>query len=535
MKLRLYTAIILLATLLGSRAQESKELHYRIWFGDKGESACSIERPLEFLSPRAIAYREKFGIAIDSTDLPIAPARLQQLSALGARILAVSKWLNTATIALDDPSRLTAIEQLPFVERYDPLGSPTQAGGTVGPHLKKLENDSTSPYGDAAWQIAVHNGDRLHRAGFSGEGMTIAVIDGGFLNADRNPRFDQNQIAGYHDFIDETMDFRNGNSHGSSVLSTMLVNDSNLFIGTAPRASYWLLRSEDTATEYPTEEDYWAAALEFADSLGVDVVVSSLGYTRFDDSRFDHAWTDLDGHTSFISQAAARGVAKGMLIVVSAGNEGSNDWKKITVPGDVDGLLTVGAITTERKPAYFTGCGPTADGRIKPDVVALGAAAATISPEGNLQPKDGTSFSTPIIAGLTACLRQALPQLSAREIIELIRQNSSQYLTPDSLMGYGIPDFYAAYRQGAGISTVRPDDSPLQLTYRGGSPVVTIGTLPPDEENITLSIYTLEGAIMAEYRLPEGAELALTDLGKGIYLLSARSRQHCWTQKIQRL
>lgn len=534
MKLRLYTAIILFATLLGSRAQD-REQHYRIWFSDKGESTCSIERPLEFLSPRAIVSREKFGIAIDSTDLPIAATRLQQLSGLGARILAVSKWLNTATIALDDPSRLTAIEQLPFVERYDPLGSPTHAGSTIGPHLKKLENDSTSPYGDATWQIAVHNGDRLHRAGFSGEGMTIAVIDGGFLNADRNPRFDQNHIAGYHDFIDETMDFRNGDSHGSSVLSTMLVNDSNLFIGTAPQASYWLLRSEDTATEYPTEEDYWAAALEYADSLGVDLVVSSLGYTRFDDSRFDHTWADLDGHTSFISQAAARGVAKGMLIVVSAGNEGINDWKKITVPGDVKGILTVGAITTERKPAYFTGCGPTADGRIKPDVVALGAAAATISPEGNLQPKDGTSFSAPIIAGLTACLRQALPQLPARKIIELIRQNSSQYLTPDSLMGYGIPDFYAAYCQGSGISTVQPDDSPLQLTYREGNPVVTIGSLPSDEKDITLSIYNLEGATVAKYRLSEGAELSLADLKKGIYLLSARNRQRCWTQKIQRL
>ena len=413
----------------------------------------------------------------------------------------MSKWLNTATIALTDTALFGNIERLPFVARYDYLGSPVQSSNTVRPRQKQVEETDDTTYGDAAWQIALHNGDRLHRDGFRGEGMTIAVIDGGFLNADRNPRFDPDRIVGYHDFIDDEMDFRNGNAHGSSVLSTLLTNDSNYFVGTAPQASYWLLRSEDTDTEYPTEEDYWATALEYADSLGVDVVTSSLGYTGFDDPRFSHTWEQLDGRTAYISQAAARGVRKGLLIVVSAGNEGGDDWKRLTVPGDVDGLLTVGAVTRERQRAYFSSVGPTADGRIKP----------------------------------TACLRQALPHLSAREIIDLIRQNSSQYLTPDSLLGYGIPDFYAAYRQGSGTEAIRTGQTPLQLTYREGSPVVTIGPLPPDESEIALGIYDLEGALLQEYRLPEGAELDLHDLKKGIYLLSARGRQHSWTQKIQRL
>lgn len=532
MRLRLYTALILLASLLGGTAQE---LHYRLWFTDKGQSDYSLDRPDEFLSPRAVAQREKWGIAIDSTDLPIPATRLQQLSQLGGRILAVSKWLNTATVALADTTPLRAIERLPFVARYDFLGSPVQTGHIVRPRQKQIEDTVNSPYGDAGWQIALHNGDKLHQAGFTGEGMTIAVIDGGFLNADNNPRFAPDRIAGYHDFIDEEMDFRNGNSHGSAVLSTMLTNDSSLFIGTAPQALYWLLRSENTAAEYPAEEDYWATALEYADSLGVDVVTSSLGYTRFDNSRFDHSWPELDGRTAYISQAAARGVQKGLLIVVSAGNEGSNDWQKINFPGDVDGLLTVGAVTTERARAYFSGVGPTADNRVKPDVVALGAATATIDPEGNLLPKDGTSFSAPIIAGLTACLRQALPHLSAREIIALIHQNSTRYLDPDSLLGYGIPDFYAAYRQGSDIETPRTGNAPLQLSYREGNPIVTVGSLPPDESGITLRVYSLEGTVLAQYRLPEGAQLELNDLNKGTYLLSARGRLHCWTQKIQRL
>lgn len=533
MKRRLYTALLLLSMLLGGRAQEQ---HYRIWFTDKGESACSLDRPEQFLSPRALEHRQKYGIAIDSTDLPVSPARLQRLSAQGARVLTTSKWLNTATVALTDTTRLRAIEHLPFVARFDRLGSPVQpAGSLVKPRKKLVETNPLSLYGNAAQQIALHNGEQLHQAGFRGEGMTIAVIDGGFLNADNNPRFDPDRIAGVHDFIDETMDFRNGDSHGSSVLSTLLVNDSNLFVGTAPQASYWLLRSEDTATEYPTEEDYWVAALEYADSLGVDVVTSSLGYSRFDDSRYDHTWADLDGRTAFISQAASRGVDKGLLIVVSAGNERINDWEKITVPADVAGVLTVGAVTANRQPANFSGAGPTADGRVKPDVVAIGAPAATIDPYGNLQLNNGTSFSAPIMAGLTACLWQALPQLSAREIISLIRQNSSQYLTPDSLLGYGIPDFYAAYRQGAAIETTHTTDAPLQLSYREGSPLISVTALPAGEESLDLRIHHAGGSLVQTHRLTEGETLDLGKLPPGIYILSARGRQFCWTQKIRKL
>ena len=533
MRLPVHIALSLL--LSWTTMLSAQEQHYRLWFTDKGESPYSTERPEEYLSERAISHRYKYNIPIDSTDWPIAPSRLAEISARGAHILATSKWLNTATVALPDSTRLPLLTALPFVKGYDWLGAPIQPGHSPQKRQKQVEPDTESLYGEAALQIALHNGDKLHRAGFSGEGMTIAVIDGGFQNADCNSAFDQSRIVGNHDFIAPSMDFKAGDPHGSSVLSTMLVNDSSSFIGTAPHASYWLLRSEDTSVEYPTEEDYWVAALEYADSLGVDIITSSLGYTRFDDSRFDHSWEQLDGKSAFISQGAARGVQKGLLIVVSAGNEGGNDWQKINFPGDVDGLLTVGAVTTERARAYFSGVGPTADNRVKPDVVALGAATATIDPEGNLLPKDGTSFSAPIIAGLTACLRQALPHLSAREIIALIHQNSTRYLDPDSLLGYGIPDFYAAYRQGSDIETPRTSNAPLQLSYREGNPIVTVGSLPPDESGITLRVYSLEGTVLAQYRLPEGAQLELNELNKGTYLLSARGRLHCWTQKIQRL
>jgi serine protease AprX len=528
--------ILLLSFFIAFTANNiAQERQYRIWFNDKPESVHSVDEPAKFLSEQAIAHREKQNIPIDSTDLPIDPVRLKKLSELGARILATSKWLNTATIALTDTTDLSAIASLSFVKKYESLGVAVQPVSNLKKRQKQIESESENPYGDAALQIEVHNGDELHRAGFTGKGMTIAVIDGGFFNADRNPKFDQNKIVGNHDFIDKKMDFMHGDTHGSSVLSTMLVKDSSVFIGTAPDAAYWLLRSEDTDTEYPAEEDYWVAALEYADSIGADVITSSLGYSEFDDSRFNHTWDQLDGKSAFISQAAAMGVQKGLLIVVSAGNEGGNNWGKITFPGDVDGVLTVGAVSPNLKPAYFSGRGFTADGRIKPDIMGIGATAATITPEGNTAWKDGTSFSAPIIAGLTACLRQALPDLSAQEIVGLIKNNSSQSLTPDSVMGYGIPDFYAAYRQGTGIEPSLKEDIPLQIIDREGIPVIKIKRLPIGETSITLHIYTLEGVIIQEYNVSENSETPLYTLKKGIYILAARCQSNYWTQKIQRL
>lgn len=528
--------ILLLSFFIAFTANNiAQEQQYRIWFNDKPESVHSVDEPEKFLSEQAIAHRKKQNIPIDSTDLPIAPVRLKKLSELGARILTTSKWLNTATIALTDTTDLSAIASLSFVKKHESLGIAVQPVSNLKKRQKQIESESENPYGDATLQIEVHNGDELHRAGFTGKGMTIAVIDGGFFNADRNPKFDQNKIIGNQDFIDKKMDFTHGDTHGSSVLSTMLVKDSSVFIGTAPDAVYWLLRSEDTNTEYPAEEDYWVAALEYADSIGADVITSSLGYSEFDDSRFNHTWDQLDGKSAFISQAAAMGVQKGLLIVVSAGNEGGNNWGKITFPGDVDGVLTIGAVSPNLKPAYFSGRGFTADGRIKPDIMGIGVTAATITSEGNTAWKDGTSFSAPIIAGLTACLRQALPDLSAQEIVGLIKNNSSQSLTPDSVMGYGIPDFYAAYRQGTGIEPSLKGDIPLQIIYREGIPIIKIKRLPIGETSIALHIYTLEGVIIQEYNVSENSETPLYTLKKGIYILAARCQSNYWTQKIQRL
>ncbi len=527
---------LLLTFLLGAILATglcAQEHHYRLWFSDKAGSTYSLDRPEEFLSPQAIARREKRNIAIDSTDLPIEPTRLHQISQIGTRIIATSRWLNTATIAVDDIALLPTLLALPFVKQYDDLGSPISLKTTASCTPKKLTEESISPYGEAYWQIALHNGDKLHQAGFKGKGVTIAVIDAGFRNVYNNPIFNSAHIIGAHDFVDIEMDFIHGDDHGSKVLSTMLGNDENLFVGTAPEANYWLLRSENTTIEIPTEEDYWATALEYADSLGIELITTSLGYYLFDNARYNHTWEQLDGKTAFISQAAAMGVGKGLLILASAGNEGGNQWQKITFPADVDGVLSVGAVTPEKQVTFFSGRGFTADHRIKPDVAALGESVTIIAPDGTRKTESGTSYSTPILAGLTACLWQALPDLSAQEIIDLIKRNSSQYLAPDSLIGYGIPDFQTAYQQGAGIENISTPDSPLQITYHNGKPVARFECETSVDTCLTIRIFNTEGSLVKAKILTVGNELKINNLPSGVYLLVARGKSNYWTYKIQ--
>ena len=230
------------------------------------------------------------------------------------------------------------------------------------------------------------------------------------------------------------------------VLSCIGMNQPHVMIGTAPEASFWLLRSEDEYSEHLVEQDYWAAAIEFADSVGVDVVNTSLGYYAFDDKSKDYRYRDLDGHFALMSRQAAKAADKGMIVVCSAGNSGSGPWKKTTPPGDADNVLTVGAISKKGELAPFSSIGNTADGRVKPDVMAVGLGSDVMGTDGILRRANGTSFSSPIMCGMVTCLWQALPNLTAKEIIELVRRSGDRAKYPDNIYGYGIPDMWKAYQ-----------------------------------------------------------------------------------------
>lgn len=434
---------------IGASAQQDT-LKYRISLKDKAATTYSLSRPEEFLSPKAIARRQKQHLTVDSTDLPVCRKYVDAIQRKGIKIVTQGKWENFVTVSCNNPKLIDKIARLPFVratEKVWTASSPkTPEVAVARDSLINNPERVDSLYGPAMRQIGMGNGDKLHNAGFRGEGMTIAVIDAGYHNQDRIKAMENISILGVKDFVNPQADIYAESSHGLCVLSCMAMNQPNVMIGTAPKASYWLLRSEDEASEHLVEQDYWAAAVEFADSVGVDVVNTSLGYYAFDDKSKDYRYRDLDGRTALMSREAARMADKGMVLVCSAGNAGGNSWKKMTPPGDAENVLTVGAVDKKGVLAPFSSIGNTADNRVKPDIVAVGLAADVMGTSGVLRRASGTSFSSPIMCGMVTCLWQACPQLTAKEIIELVRQSGDRVDFPDNIYGYGVPDLWKAYQ-----------------------------------------------------------------------------------------
>ena len=429
--------------------QAQKTGKYRITLADKEGTAYAIDRPQEFLGPRAIERRNRQQLPVDSTDLPVSGVYLKALEDAGAAVIATSKWNNTALVEVADSSSVERMKALPFVVSarkvwVQPDSIPPRNASRKEEVKNEVELDSLY-YGPAFRQINIHGGDSLHAEGFTGRGMHVAVIDAGFYNADEIGLFDHMQLLGTRDFVNPQSDIYAENSHGMKVLSCMAANIPDVFVGTAPDASYWLLRSEDADSEQPVEEDYWAAALEFADSAGVDVVNTSLGYYAFDNAVDNYRYRDLDGHRSLMSNTASMAAGKGMVVVCSAGNSGSGQWKKITPPGDAEHVITVGALYRNLSNAEFSSIGHTADGRIKPDVMAVGASSTVAGTNGSVSRGNGTSFASPILCGVVACFWQACPWLTAKEVIQAVQQAGDRADCPDNIYGYGVPNLWEAY------------------------------------------------------------------------------------------
>lgn len=422
---------------------------FRLYLADKGPSPYSVGHPRQFLSAEAIERRRSQGIPVDESDLPISQTYLDSIARTGATPVARSKWLRTVVVDTPDSTWVHRLENLSFVDSVKEVwrGAPaTKPAETAGNDDCSAPEGIDDPYGYAGQQIRLHNGQRLHAAGFRGQGMRIAVIDAGFISVDQLTAFDSLRIGGTHNFVFPGQSVYTSNDHGTKVLSCLAADLPGVMIGTAPEAEYWLLVSEDTRSEFPVEEDYWIAAVEYADSVGVDVISSSLGYFTFDDDRMEYGKEALDGKTAPISRAAETAASKGMLLFSSAGNEGNGSWEKIAFPADAPSVVTVGSVTGQKIRSSFSSKGLTADCRIKPDVVALGSSCCVVDTEGQVQHADGTSFATPVLAGLGACLWQALPQLSSREVVQLLRASADHAAQPDAETGYGIPDVYRAYR-----------------------------------------------------------------------------------------
>lgn len=445
---KIIVAALLLAAVGASAQQDT--LKYRISLKDKAATGYSLERPEDFLSMKSIERRQKQGLAVDSTDLPVCKKYVDAIHKKGVRIVMTGKWDNFVTVSCNDSTLIDKIARLPFVRATEKVW--TAPDPELPVMATKRDSLINTPlwreeiYGPARHQIEISQGDKLHDAGYKGQGMTIGIIDAGFHNADRIAAMKNIRVLGVKDFVNPDADIYAESDHGMCVLSCIGMNQPHVMIGTAPEALFWLLRSEDEYSEHLVEQDYWAAALEFADSVGVDVVNTSLGYYKFDDKTKDYRYSNLDGKFALMSRQAAKAADKGMVIVCSAGNAGAGPWKKTTPPGDADHVLTVGAIDKKGELAPFSSVGNTADGRVKPDVMAVGKGADVMGTDGILRRANGTSFSSPIMCGMVACLWQALPHLTAKEIIELVRRSGDRADTPDNIYGYGIPDVWKAYQ-----------------------------------------------------------------------------------------
>lgn len=431
---------------------------YRLYLRDKDlqHTPFSVNRPEQFLSARSIERRKRQGLPVDVTDLPIAPAYLDSVSRTGIEIVGQSKWNNTLLVKVHKEKELNKLNSLSFItKKLKVFSSPDSITERKRSSFRKELNSWESVpihYGAAAEQLKSLGGQRIHERGFYGNGMMIAVFDGGFMNVDRIPALHGVKLAGLKDFVvPKSNNIFEEMEHGTMVLSTMAANAPNLYVGVAPEAQYVLVRCEDERTENLAEEDYWASAAEYADSLGVDVINSSLGYHDFDDVKTNHLYWEQDGETALISHTASMCADKGIICVNSAGNDGMGVWKKINFPADAKNILTVGSINEQGKNAAFSAVGPTADGRIKPDVMAYGSPTSVITGRGSIINDNGTSFSSPLIAGMTACLWQALPHKTAKQIIKLVKMAGNNQQHPDNIYGYGVPDFWKAYQTGKAI------------------------------------------------------------------------------------
>jgi hypothetical protein len=446
-KNKLLHTIVLL--LLGCTLAKAVEKGYFISFTDKDDTPYSIHNPEEFLSPKAIERRASQNIVINERDLPVNPAYTDSLKELGIRVKHTTKWLNGCVAFSSDAALMDTLHQYGFIQEVELTYLPYGLKSCKFEPITEGTKSTTEIYGNAYDQINTVRGIVLHEHGFMGENKTIAVIDAGFYGVDHLPVFNHlfqnNQILGTKDFVNPSSNIYEENAHGMYVLSIIGGYEEGHFMGTAPKASFWLIRSEDAGSEYPIEADYWICAAEFADSAGVDIINTSLGYSEFDDSKFNYTYSQMNG-TTRISRAATMAAESGMVIVVSAGNEGNSPWHYITAPGDAKNILTIGAMSSDSIKASFSSFGPTYDNRIKPDVTAMGVSTAIQLKNGTIGKGSGTSFSAPVMAGLSACLWDALNHLTAQEISDLIKQSSHQFTHPDQRFGYGIPDFSAAYQ-----------------------------------------------------------------------------------------
>ncbi|MEZ4803745.1 MAG: S8 family serine peptidase [Gelidibacter sp.] len=497
-----------------------------VYLTDKVNVAASLQNPITILTQNAIDRKNSQGIIIDERDVPVNEAYISQLkSQTGISVMAKSKWFNAVHVRGTEAD-INALTALPFVDDIDFADNSLDTSGRSSQQTGKFQMEETLTdfnYGSTQNQVEMIDINALHTLDYTGEGIRIAVLDAGFPNVNTMGAFqrlrDNGDLLNGYDFVTRNPNVYayTGNTHGTKVLSTMAAYIQDQYVGTAPDASYYLFRTEDIDSENPVEESYWVEAAERADSLGVHVINSSLGYTTYDNPNYSYTNSDMNGSTAYISRGANIAAEKGILVVNSAGNSGNDSWQIVGAPGDAQGVFTIGGVDADGNYVNFSSLGSSVQPTQKPDVVARAGGAFVIDETNTIVSNNGTSFSSPIIAGAVACLMQALPNLNSDQIKQYIRQSASQYNSPDYFLGYGIPDFGMALDNALSI-----EEAQVENIYLYPNPVKDLLylQLPSNMEFSQVSIFDITGKQISSRTLNQSVKtLDVSSLHAGIYLL----------------
>ena len=538
--------IVLLVSLLTAKmASAQRKGQYLLLFRDKTGTPFQIAQPDKFLSARAVLRRQQQQISVTERDLPVVPTYVQGLRQAGATVLYTSRWLNAALVE-STAAQLPALLAMPYVKGLETgrvlNNARLENTASTGNQTSKFGQLGDVPaYGAAAFQLKQLGVDQMHEQGFHGENKLVAILDAGFLRADKVPflstLFAENRVLATYDFPDRNPNVYNDDEHGLNVLSIMAGELPGQFYGPAYKATYLLLRTEIAATENPVEEAYWLFGAEYADSTGADVINSSLGYSTFDNPADNHTYADLTGSKTIISRAATWAAEAGMVVVVSAGNDGAMAWKYIGAPADSPGVLSIGAVDRTGTLARFSSVGPTPDGRLKPDLVALGQGTTLGTSAGVIATGDGTSFSGPLVAALATGFWQAYPTLTATQVRAALRQSGSQADRPDAKYGYGIPNF------GRAVPPPLATDRPLLPIYPNPFTDADRVTVPLTDaeltQPVTVKLTDLAGRVVFSRDYAAGQPTAFstqaTGLQPGMYLLTVASADRTRTVRLLRL
>lgn len=547
----------LLLLLLGTipASAQNPQYAFRVAFNNKDATTFTLSNPQAYLSSRAITRRSKYNIAIDSTDLPVNQKYTDSVLTLTEGILHLSsRWQNQCVVLLADSNKILELQNKTFIKSIKQVAyyanglhqqhtGPANGGGsgTMGTNGTPPATFDQNFYGSGWSQIHMCNGEYLHSNSRMGQGLLIAMIDLGYDGVNALPAYDSmrnhGRLTDTWNYINDTMHVFGYSEHGTKTFSTLGAYQPGMYVGTAPEASYALYISDDEFTEQNIEEDNWLAAAERADSIGADIISTSVGYNEFDNPDDSYTYADLNGHTTVVARAANSAFSKGITVLASAGNEGVTSWQHILTPGDADSIMTVGSVNAAKQPSAFSGLGPNASGLLKPNICAQGGAVSVILSSGSIGTSSGASISTPVVAGLTACVMQAAPTLNPGQVRRFIESVSDSFAHPDFKTGNGVPDFKKALDRITDVHDVTPDGLSRFLVYPNPTTAeVFITAKQQFKTAVTITCYDLQGRRIYTTDMQPGknsvGKIEMQSYPSGLYFIRISSDEGYQVEKV---